>query len=62
MPAFLITNAFGIFYIFALYALFLKLQVHFEFSLKTVLKFAAVSLFLDWKALVKYLLVSLFSV
>ncbi|MCQ9276620.1 DUF624 domain-containing protein [Streptococcus suis] len=59
MPAVLITNAFGLFYIFALYALFLKLQVHFEFSLKTGLQLAAVSFFLDWKALVKFLLGSL---
>ncbi len=33
MPAVLITNAFGLFYVLR-YALFLKLQVHFEFSLK----------------------------
>ncbi|HEM3576551.1 TPA: DUF624 domain-containing protein [Streptococcus suis] len=61
MLAVLITNIFGLIYVFSLYGLFLRLQVHFTFTLGTGLKLAAISLFLDWKALVKFLLGSLVS-
>lgn len=59
MLAVLITNVVAFLYVFSLYGLYLKLQVHFDFSLKTGLKLAAISVFLDWKSLIKFLLGSL---
>lgn len=55
----ILANSCGLFYLFSLYGLFLKLQVHFEFSLFLGIKLAAISLFLNWKSPLRFLLGSL---
>lgn len=42
-------------YLFMLYVSFLKLQSHYEFSLKTGIKLAAISVFVSWKVVFKVL-------
>lgn len=52
----LVVHLLALLYLLCFYAIYLKLQVYFEFSYWTGVKLAAMAVFFDWKAIVKWLL------